>query len=160
MTLYIYKNGSPLILEDGYEVYSTNDFSTPAASPQQTQYYILTLDPITIPNSSLTAGSIYTVYYMWEPLINSVNLKLYGVSVLQVSQYPSFTQPITSSGANSIWNWGNKTTYPYIITSSQTTLTQLYGDPNAKAKDITGSGFNSIQLPWSIKIVYEFKDDM
>jgi hypothetical protein len=74
-----------------------------------------------------------------------------------ISQYPIFTQPVTSSGANSIWNWPNSSSYPYIITSSQTTLTQLYGDINAKAKDISGSGFNSIQLPWSIKIGDEFK---
>jgi hypothetical protein len=157
VTLYIYKNGSPLILEDGYEVYSTNNFSTPAAFPLNTQYDSLTLDPITIPNSSLTAGDIYTVYYMWEPVINSVNFKLYGVSSLQVSQYPIPTSPITSSGANSIWGYGNKTTYPYIITSSNTTLVQLYGNPNVKATDITGSGFNPIQLPWKINYGDEFK---
>jgi hypothetical protein len=157
VTLYIYKNGSPLILEDGYEVSIFNTFSTPASSPTFAQNFNLTLDPITIPNSSLTVGDIYTVYYMWEPVINSVNFKLYGVSFLQVSQYPIFTLPITSSGANSIWNWGNKTTYPYIITSSNSTLVQLYGDPNVKAKDISGSGFNSIQVPWKINYGDEFK---
>ena len=80
-----------------------------------------------------------------------------STSTLQVSQYPIFTQPITSSGANSIWGYGNKTTHPYIITSSNTTLVQLYGDPNAKAKDISGSGFNSIQVPWKINYGDEFK---
>jgi hypothetical protein len=155
--LYIYKNGSPFILGDGYEVASSNTFSTPASSPPLPQNFNLTLDPITIPNSSLTVGDIYTVYYMWEPVINSVNLKLYEVSFLQVSQYPIFTLPVTSSGANSIWNWGNKTTYPYIITSSQTTLVELYGNPNVKAKDITGSGFNTIQSPWKINYGDEFK---
>lgn len=155
--LYIYKNGAQLTLEDGGEVYSFNTFSTPASSPPVPQNFNLTLDPITIPNSSLTVGDIYTVYYMWEPVINSVNFKLYGVSSLQVSQYPIFTLPVTSSGVNSIWNWGNKTTYPYIITSSQTTLTQLYGNPNVKAKDIIGSGFNTIQSPWKINYGDEFK---
>ena len=155
--LYIYKNGAQLTLEDGYEVYSLNTFSTPASSLLVPQNFNLTLDPITIPNSSLTVGDIYTVYYMWEPFINSVNFKLYGVSFLQVSQYPVFTLPVTSSGANSIWNWGNKTTYPYIITSSQTTLVELYGNPNVKSKDISGSGFNSIQLPWKINYGDEFK---
>jgi hypothetical protein len=160
VTLYIYKNGSPLILEDGYEVNSSNTYSTPAnpsSNPSLTQNYTLTLDPITIPNSLLTAGDIYTVYYMWEPVTYGVNLKLYGVSFLQASQYPAFTLPVTSSGANSIWDWGNKTTYPYIITSSNPTLVQLYGDPNVKAKDITGSGFNTIQLPWKINYGDEFK---
>jgi hypothetical protein len=78
-------------------------------------------------------------------------------STLQVSQYPVYTQPVTSSGYNKIWGYGNKTTYPYIITSSNTTLVQLYGNPNVKAKSITGSGFNSIQLPWKINYGDEFK---
>jgi hypothetical protein len=69
----------------------------------------------------------------------------------------NFTGGTNTTAFNTIWNWGNKTTYPYIITSSNSTLVELYGDPNVKAKDITGSGFNSIQLPWSIKIGDEFK---
>jgi hypothetical protein len=157
VTLYIYKNGSPLILEDGYEVVSSNTITIPASNPPQTQYYTLTLDDIYLPNSSLTAGDIYTVYYMWEPIDYGVNFKLYGISFLEFSQYPIPTSPITSSGANSIWGYGNKTTYPYIITSSNTTLVQLYGNPDVKVKDISGSGFNPIQLPWKINYGDEFK---
>jgi len=78
-------------------------------------------------------------------------------SPLQVSQYPIFTAPVTSSGYNKIWGYGNKTTYPYIITSSNTTLVQLYGNPNVRAKSITGSGFNTIQSPWKINYGDEFK---
>jgi hypothetical protein len=78
-------------------------------------------------------------------------------STLQVSQYPIFTSPVTSSGYNTIWGYGNKTTHPYIITSSNTTLVQLYGNPNVKATDISGSGFNSIQVPWKINYGDEFK---
>ena len=97
-----------------------------------------------------------TVKITSSPPLASVFHVLIGAS-LTVSQYPTFTQPVTSSGANSIWNWGNKTTYPYIITSSNTTLVQLYENPNVKAKDITGSGFNTIQLPWKINYGDEFK---
>jgi hypothetical protein len=114
--------------------------------------------PITIPAANLNTGDQYFIYIEWNG--NYPTDSLFYVtsnSTFPIQQYPIFTLPVTSSGANSIWNWGNKTTYPYIITSSQTTLTQLYGDPNAKAKDISGSGFNSIQLPWSIKIGDEFK---
>jgi hypothetical protein len=78
-------------------------------------------------------------------------------SILQVSQYPVFSAPVTSSGYNKIWGYGNKTTYPYIITSSNTTLVQLYGNPNVRAKSITGSSFNQIQLPWNINYGDEFK---
>ena len=77
--------------------------------------------------------------------------------VISGSTTSSFTGGTNAKAFNTIWNWGNKTTYPYIITSSNSTLVELYGDPNVKAKDITGSGFNSIQLPWNIKIGDEFK---
>jgi hypothetical protein len=76
---------------------------------------------------------------------------------LKISQYPVFSTPVTSSGANSIWGYPNKSTYPYVITSSNKTLVNLYGDDNVKMSDITGSGFNPIILPWSIKYGDEFK---
>jgi hypothetical protein len=76
---------------------------------------------------------------------------------LKISQYPAFTLPVTSSGVNSIWNWPDSSSYPYVITSSQTTLVNLFGDSNVKMADITGSGFNSIILPWSIQYGDEFK---
>jgi hypothetical protein len=110
----------------------------------------------TIPTTELESGDkiyieIYCVGTFTTLLANITNPKL------NISQYPIFTQPVTSSGVNSIWNWPNKTTYPNVITSSQTTLVNLYGDPNAKMVDITGSGFNSIALPWSIKYGDEFR---
>ena len=76
---------------------------------------------------------------------------------LKISQYPAFTLPVTSSGINSIWNWPDSSSYPYVIASSQTTLVNLFGDPNVKMADITGSGFNPISSPWSIQYGDEFK---
>jgi len=75
----------------------------------------------------------------------------------KITQYPIYTSPVTSSGANSIWGWPDKTTYPYVITSSQTTLVNLYGDSGVKMSDITGSGFNPVVLPWSIEYGDEFR---
>ena len=37
------------------------------------------------------------------------------------------------------------------------TLGDIYGDENAKQIDITGSGFNAVNLPWSIKTGDEFR---
>jgi hypothetical protein len=123
----------------------------------------------TINNSNLNTDDEYEFYIKYFKTGNGPNIIQYADYIvgfriinnsqkITINQYPIFTQqPVTSSGANSIWNWPNSSSYPYIITSSQTTLTQLYGDPNVKAKDISGSGFNSIQLPWKINYGDEFK---
>jgi hypothetical protein len=123
----------------------------------------------TINNSNLNTDDEYEFYIKYFKTGNGPNIIQYADNIvgfriinnsqkITINQYPIFTQqPVTSSGANSIWNWPNSSSYPYIITSSQTTLTQLYGDPNVKAKDITGSSFNSIQLPWNINYGDEFK---
>jgi hypothetical protein len=76
---------------------------------------------------------------------------------MEVTQYPIFTSPFTSSGYNTIWGYGNKTTHPYIITSSKQQLIDNYGNPEVIMKSVDGSGFNQIQLPWSIKIGDEFR---
>jgi hypothetical protein len=76
---------------------------------------------------------------------------------MEVTQYPIFTSPFTSSGYNTIWGYGNKTTHPYIITSSKQQLIDNYGNPEVIMKSVAGSGFNHIQLPWSIKIGDEFR---
>jgi hypothetical protein len=120
----------------------------------------------TVNNASLQSG-LYKIYIqVYNSFNNNQNAGSYGnptttiyssPTFLKVSQYPAYTQPVTSSNANSIWNWPNSSSYPYVITSSQTTLVNLYGDPNVKMVDITGSGFNSIVLPWSIKYGDEFR---
>ena len=121
--------------------------------------YLLTSPTFTLPAGTFNSGDSISYYIKVVSDGDPYNATAFYSNLVffTVSQYPAFTSPVTSSGANSIWNWGNKTTYPYIITSSQTTLTQLYGNPNVKAKDITGSGFNSIQLPWNINYGDEFK---
>jgi hypothetical protein len=109
-----------------------------------------------ISSANLNAGDKIFATVNITQFNNYSNHSLIGAS-LTVSQYPIFTSPVTSSGYNTIWGYGNKTTHPYIITSSNTTLVQLYGNPNVKATDISGSGFNSIQVPWKINYKDEFK---
>ena len=121
---------------------------------------------VTLPPGTFISGDNISYYIKVSVEGNPLNTQVGvffgtpdGISpaTLTVSQYPIFSLPVTSSGVNSIWNWGNKTTYPYIITSSNSTLVQLYGNPNVKAKNITGSSFNTIQLPWKINYGDEFK---
>ena len=114
--------------------------------------------PITIPAANLVANDLYYTYIKWDSeYISDTLFEVRPNSTFNIQQYPAFTLPVTSSGVNSIWNWPNSSSYPNIITSSQTTLTSLFGDPNVKMTDITGSGFNSIILPWSIQYADEFK---
>jgi hypothetical protein len=112
---------------------------------------------LTIPNVDLALNDEYTIYVSWYGNQPGASFALKPNSTFKITQYPIYTQPVTSSGVNSIWNWPNSSSYPYVITSSQLTLTSLYGDSNAKGVDITGSGFNSITLPWSIKYGDEFR---
>jgi hypothetical protein len=153
-TLYVYKNSTPI-----YEV-SYTAVNVGGVSSETTETVIFSnTSPVTLNAGTYDTGDKISMYVKIE------NNEEYpgGAQVLnsntslKISQYPIFAAPVTSSGANSIWGWLNKTTYPYVITSSQTTLVNLYGDPNAKMSNIAGSGFNSIILPWSIKYGDEFK---
>ena len=117
----------------------------------------------TVNNSNLQTNDIYKILFKYPNTINSIpaQFPLYQVDVLpnsqfKVTQYPLYTQPITSSGINSIWGYADSGSYPYIITSSNPTLVELYNS-NVKQIDITGSGFNTVALPWSIKYADEFR---
>ena len=113
---------------------------------------------ITVNAAQLNTNDIYKVYITWynnsqyqvTSTINPNN------SYFKATQYPLYTLPLTSSGANSIWGYPDSGSYPYVITSSNSTLVELY-DSNVKQTDITGSGFNPIELPWSIKYGDEFR---
>jgi hypothetical protein len=151
VTLYIYKNSTPI-----YQV----PYSAVNVYPNSEEYIEFSnTSPVTLTAGNYTTGDTISAY------IKVDNFQGYpgGAQVfnqnttLKISQYPAFTLPVTSSGTNSIWNWPNSSSYPYVITSSQTTLVNLYGDPNVKMVDITGSGFNPVESPWSIKYGDEFK---
>lgn len=76
-----------------------------------------------------------------------------------VEQSPISTPP-TNVGINEIWGFFDKTNYPNVITSSiavSSSLVSLYNNPNVRMKDISGSGFNTVVLPWSIKAFDEFR---
>jgi hypothetical protein len=110
------------------------------------------INSFNIPSSEIESGDkIYLEIYSEGSLSLITNPKL------TISQYPVYTFPVTSSGANSIWGYADKTNYPYVITSSQSTLINIYGDNNVKMSNITGSGFNPVTLPWSIKHGDEFR---
>jgi hypothetical protein len=128
---------------------STNSQFYVAADPP----YIKLKFSTPIPNANLVAGDVYFGAFTTNGI---TTIKTNGHR-LEVTQYPIFTSPFTSSGYNTIWGYGNKTTHPYIITSSKQQLIDNYGNPDVIMKSVDGTGFNQIQLPWSIKIGDEFR---
>ena len=148
--LFIYKNGSQLLDIFGNPV---SVLDTPILNNSGGT---IDLTGVSILNSSLINGDIYTVYLKWSSS-NTSTFYVDNNSSFKTYQSPIATSPVTSSGVNSIWGWPNKTLYPNVITSSNSTLVNLYGDPNAKMANITGSGFNPVVLPWSIEYADEFR---
>jgi len=113
----------------------------------------------TVNNPQLQSINPYQIYIkQYSSNSNNYTFRINSsTTAFKTLQYPAYTQPVTSSGVNSIWGYLDTTNYPYVITSSQPTLVNLYGDPNVKMSDIIGSGFNPITTPWSIKYGDEFR---
>jgi hypothetical protein len=129
--------------------------------PPQREYKAV----FTVPSSDLEVNTIYFIeiqitslgpYATFTGGSPFINHNTYGVR-LKVTQYPTLITPFSSTGYNTIWGYLDKTTYPYIITSSKQQLTDNYGNPEIRMKSVEGTGFNQIQLPWSIKIGDEFR---
>ena len=154
---WVYKNGSPLLdaLGSPVMVLDTPIFG-PYTNPFTTVNGSVGLTTLQLPNASLGVNDIYTIRFKWNSS-QGANFDIKPSSFFKIYQAPIPTSPVTSSGVNSIWGYANTTTYPYVITSSQPTLVNLYDDPNAKMSDLTGSGFNPISLPWSIEYGDEFR---
>jgi len=151
VTIKLYK-GTQLI-------YTSNTISLTTPPAQNSIDGVISFSsPVTISSANLNTGNQYFVYLEWNSNYPSDSFfYITPNSTFNIQQYPAYTLPVTSSGVNSIWGWPDKTNYPYVITSSQSTLTSLYGDPNVKMTNITGSGFNPVVLPWSIEYADEFK---
>jgi hypothetical protein len=116
--------------------------------------------PIEIPTSNLATGDEYSLYIEYTTSLPGLtSFRVEPNTLFTTQQYPIATSAVTSSGTNTLWGWPDKTTYPNVITSSNPTFNNpdVYGNPNVKAVDIAGSGFNGIQLPWSIEYGDEFR---
>ena len=148
--LRLLKNGSP--------VYTTQPQTFPlfTAGPATIALFL----SYNIPASSLVAGDIYTLQFqLYDNQFLFVGFyQVLAGSYLKVNQYPLYVPPTPIiTGVNTIWQYYNSSSYPYVITSSVPQLVQLYDDPNTKMNDLTGSGFNPITLPWSIEYGDEFR---
>jgi hypothetical protein len=128
---------------------STNSQFYVAADPPYIKPTFTTL----INNANLAAGDIYFGAFITN---GNTTIATNGHK-LEVTQYPIFTSAFSSSGYNTIWGYGDKITHPYVITSSKLELTDNFKNPDVIMKSVEGSGFNQIQVPWSIEIGDEFR---
>jgi hypothetical protein len=112
------------------------------------------------PVSNLSGNDIYRVAVKvnenssWIGIQGSFKIKQ-GTQLI-TTQYPLYSTTVPT-GINSIWQYYDSSSYPYVITSSVSSLVQAYGNPDVKMNDLAGSGFNQIALPWSIKYGDEFR---
>jgi hypothetical protein len=153
VTLFVYKNSTPIYTEP------YGNFTVPYDDISDIN--LTFTSPVTLAAGTFNQGDTISIY---AQITKPSTSALYSSTIepsywnqLKITQYPAFTLPVTSSGANSIWGYANKTNYPYVITSSQSTLVNIYGDNNVKMSNITGSGFNPVTLPWSIEYGDEFR---
>jgi hypothetical protein len=123
-----------------------------SVSPNQS-YNLTSLTPqgYTIPVSDIVAGDI-----IYLEVYSPNNNLFISNTQLRINQFPNPTSPITSSGVNSIWGFPDPVNYPYVITSSNPTLSDVY-DVQIKQTNISGSGFNPINLQWSLEYGDEFR---
>jgi hypothetical protein len=155
LTFRLYKNSL-----SNANIISEIDVNLSAIDSTNSQFYVAATDPYIrpkfstiIPNANLVAGDIYFGAFITN---GNTTIQTSGHKI-EVTQYPIFTSAFTSSGYNTIWGYGNKTTHPYIITSSKQQLVDNYGNPDVIMKSVDGTGFNQIQLPWGIEIGDEFR---
>jgi hypothetical protein len=156
LIIYIYKNNTEIA-----SVASSVEVPSAVAGVGGSVGTLITnidINSVIFLTSEIEQGDEIFVYVKVDPFTPMSNyFYIYNTSTkLKISQYPLFTQPVTSSGINSIWGYADSGSYPYVITSSNQTLVELY-DSNVKQTDIIGSGFNPITLPWSIQYGDEFR---
>jgi hypothetical protein len=104
-----------------------------------------------ISNAELVAGDQYFI----EILVGASILQYLSSSTWQINQFPISTTPISTVG---LWN-AFVPTPPFNkwIYTTSSVLINYYNNPLVYQEDISGSGFNPITTPWSIKKGDEFR---
>ena len=101
-----------------------------------------------IPNANLVVGDQYFV----EILVALNGLQYLSSSTWQTNQFPIPTSPISTVGLWNVFPTDNL----YLYTTSSDLIT-YYDNPSVYQEDISGSGFNTITTPWSLKKGDEFR---
>jgi hypothetical protein len=156
-----------LVKDDGVNpltILDTHEQVYPFNSNNSSYQFVFNLN-YTIPSADLNAGDEYFVRFK-QSCGNPPNsaypgdftLTISPSSLFDITQNPIPTNFIVeTTGSNEVWGYPDPINYPYIITSSHPVLVASYGDPYIKQENISGSGFNNIELPWSIKYGDEFR---
>jgi hypothetical protein len=145
-------------------ILDTHERVYPFNSNNSSYQFIFNLN-YTIPSSDLNVGDEYFISFKQsagnppnDSYPGDFTLTISPSSLFDITQNPIPTNFIVeTTGSNEVWGYPDPINYPYIITSSHPVLVASYGDPYIKQENISGSGFNNIELPWSIKYGDEFR---
>jgi hypothetical protein len=145
-------------------ILDTHEQVYPFNSNNSSYQFVFNLN-YTIPSSDLNTGDDYFIRFKQScgnpptpSYPGDFTLTISPSSLFDITQNPTPTNFIVeTTGSNEIWGYPDPINYPYVITSSNPVLVASYGDPYIKQENISGSGFNNIELPWSIKYGDEFR---
>jgi len=104
----------------------------------------------TIPATELTAGDIFQI----QLITGNSNVGYNDTSTWKISTNPLPTAPISTTG---LFFTNPSPAFSNYLYSTSSALIQYYGNQETHQKDITGSGFNSVTLPFTIETGDEFR---
>lgn len=144
--IYINRGGGASFIEKAQETY-TGTFNSGNINNNVN---------ITIPVSDLQENDVIYVRHYREGNVSITHKR--NLSYYIATQTPSPTNlTVTSTGDNTIWNYPDNINNLNVISCSNDTLTQQFDSKFIKQKDTPGSGFNTVSLPWSVRVGDEFR---
>jgi hypothetical protein len=104
----------------------------------------------TIPATELVAGDIFQI----QLITGNSNVGYNATSTWKISTNPLPTAPISTTG---LFFTNPSPAFSNYLYSTSSALIQYYGNQETHQKDIAGSGFNPVTLPFTIETGDEFR---
>jgi hypothetical protein len=104
----------------------------------------------TIPATELVAGDVFQI----QLITGNSSVGYNDTSTWKISTNPLPTAPISTTG---LFFTNPTSIYSNYLYSTSSALIQYYGNQETHQKDITGSGFNPVTLPFTIETGDEFR---
>jgi hypothetical protein len=104
----------------------------------------------TVPAPELAAGDVFQI----QLITGNSSVGYNATSTWKISTNPLPTAPISTTG---LFFTSSMTGFENWLYSTSSALIQYYGNQETHQKDIDGSGFNPVTLPFTIEIGDEFR---
>ena len=103
-----------------------------------------------VPAPELATGDIFQI----QLITGNTNVGYNDTSTWKISTNPLPTAPINTTG---LFFTNPTSTYSNYLYTTSSTLIQYYGNQETHQKDIDGSGFNPVTLPFTVEVGDEFR---